>query len=212
MVHTSGVDGGFGVRPYQWKSWLGVWDDLVRQGRTTTDPGWWKDASRGQLMAVVPEGVDPAVARLEWAKSLALLTRYLGVPYHYISAPNSVLVRNHRLTVTTWHGHQNRNTAGWGIDDVWDPGEMPEAKALDYRRDFHEIVADMRAQGAPLVKVKAHAQTSRQRGRDPGEDIWAKVVRPEMDRLELVFDSTIYGSGRPLRSSWWAAPVWPAQG
>lgn len=210
MVHTSGVDGGFGVAAYQWRPWLRVYDNLVANGKVTDDPGWWLDATRTDLRAVQPPHVAPDEARLEWAKSMALMERYLATPYHHISAPNSVLVRNLPIDVSSWHGNKpNRYSIGWSVDDVWDAGEMPRRAARDYQRDMREIVEEARSLGAPLTHYTYHRQHSAMRAQDPGPDVASKVVLPVADALGLEFDPKTTGTGLKVRRSWVAAPDWP---
>lgn len=197
--HTTAVNGGFGAANYQIAPWRKTWDRLERTG--FVHQGNPPSERRDGLVPWIPEGMSRDVAREAWAKLMAIRTRYLGLPYHSLSASRvEELIINHLLATYTWHGNgMNRYTWGHAMDDVWEDGEL-----ITDERVAHELAAIERvhkhvydAGGRPRY-CETHSQHAR-KPHDPGASYVAKVMVPFAKENRLIIRASAHsGNGKPL--------------
>jgi hypothetical protein len=140
----------------------------------------------------------------------ALEQRYRSTPYHGVYSPRgssrtAKVASTMGVSAVQWpvwaysnHGHGgNSVSVGWAYD-----GALP-GDALDVeggRQAFAHFVGEARAQGAPIKYVETHAQHSAERGGDPGDEIWEKIIRPMLGPLGLAVRARTTGDG--------AVPAW----
>src|SRR5690606_23902544 len=122
------------------------------------DPTLWRvlpsDPFHGKM-------VRPSVE--EWARAVALAYRYRGepsrkyndgVPYHAVSAQNSVLYLNLPFDLITWHGNGANNDY---LGFAWDGNTLKEApNARDVATDLAYVVNLARSEEHPVEKLTCH--------------------------------------------------------
>lgn len=128
--------------------------------------------------------------------------RYRDTPYHGVYSPRDrSSVVQWPPSFTTWHGHgSNRYSVAWSYDGLL-PGDQLDVAGA--RASLRHFVRSMRGAGVPLRYIEAHRQHSKNRGADPGVEIWTKVVRPLLGELglqERPYHTT--GTGYPLPAEW----------
>jgi hypothetical protein len=149
----------------------------------------------------------PAAQTIE-ARTLALLERLRGTPYHEIVSREAGIIRNRDLAQRSYHGGPAGNhAAGFSLDmgsretmpdDFW---PMARAGLLDLAKRMQEAGAE------PPFWILAHRQVEapNRRGDDPGAIAWRNVVVPcvheHADTLVTDLAHTANG-GRPIPRSW----------
>lgn len=193
-VHHTAVAGGFGADK-----------NLIRQYKRESEPFF-----DGTLWRVPPQSgehgpiVEPTLD--EWARAMALAHRYrgdpprkynYGVPYHAISAANSVLYLNLPFDWVTWHGN------GSNIDFLgfaWDASSTREKpKPEDHQADLRYFIELARDDGHPIEELTVHAAWTR-KPKDPGKDYIEQVMVPVADELGLVINWDFKANKKGTRS------------
>lgn len=161
MAHHSAVNEGFGVHESRVKAWTRqgelwlrdepgkLWHPTVVQFDGTEVQAQWLVEPQSQYLG---DSDDEKIAR--WARAMALADRYRGykpseynngVPYHAISAANSILYYNLPFTWVTWHGNGGNNRC---LGLAWDANSRKNTFAWDdMEADLRRLAADARAEG-----------------------------------------------------------------
>ncbi|MGH1346273.1 MAG: hypothetical protein ACRBN8_32200 [Nannocystales bacterium] len=147
-------------------------------------------------------GVTQSAVRRSGSETMARVGRYQNTPYHGIYSPRDrASIVQWPVWVHSYHGNRsNAYSLGWSYD-----GKLP-GDALDVEQaqlSLAHLVSVGREFGAPLQYVEAHRQHSAQRGGDPGQAIWQRVVVPMLSKLGLATrPAHTTGDGLPLPDSW----------
>ena len=151
---------------------------------------------------------DLASGHGRWARAMALGKRYRGrpdtpqkwddgVPYHVISAPNSMLYLNLPFDWVTWHGHgANNDFLGW----CWDgDSRYDDIPIDDLRCDLEELIERAKMEGHPIEELTVHSAFSN-KPFDPGKEFIRSVIEPTAEKLSLKIDyERKQGNGRSIR-------------
>lgn len=146
----------------------------------------------------------------------ALHRRALGVPVHVtvFHGKAAGVDCNHAVHAVPldWYAYHadelNSRSLGIEIEGSY-PGIMTIPKMSDAfvqaaRDGIRYLVTEGRRMGMPIKYVWAHRQSSKDRGNDPGSEIWRKVVLeyavPVLG-LELQPDLVV-GDGKPIPATW----------
>lgn len=179
-VHHTAVAGGFGADKSVMRSYK-------RVGEPFFDGTLWRvPPQSGDHGPIVKPTLD------EWARAMALAHRYrgdpprkynMGVPYHAISAANSVLYLNLPFEWVTWHGNGS-NTDFLGF--AWDASSTREKpKPEDHQADLRYFIELAREEGHPIEELTVHAAYTR-KPKDPGKEYIEQVMVPVAEQTDCV--------------------------
>lgn len=137
----------------------------------------------------------------------ALLRRYHGCAYHRIVSRRVGLVTNHPLSLRTSHGNGGNRGAGWAIDcgHAEALSDAFIAAAID---SLEDLVLDTYEATGETVIVVPHRVFSKKRTADTSREVWSRIVRPAIDRLDedwsgvARIDYMLVSGGRPVPRSW----------
>jgi len=161
MAHHSAVHGGFGVHKWRVKDWTKqgnlwlqgdpekLWHPSVVQFDGSEVEAQWLVRPQPKFLGDTDE---EQIAR--WARAMALADRYRGykpadynngVPYHVVSAANSILYYNLPWTWVTWHGNGGNNDC---LGLAWDANSTKDTfRWDDMEADLKRVAEDGRAEG-----------------------------------------------------------------
>lgn len=181
--HHTAVSGGFG--PHR---------NLVKKyAQQTMDMGRFLKSDR----ELTPD---------EWARAMALAHRFwgdppqkynFGVPYHAISAANSVLYLNLPFDWVTWHGNGSNNDF---LGYAWDAHSgKDELHAADLQADLEFLIDTGRDEGHDLEEATCHcAWTNKER--DPDKEFIEQVLVPVAEKKNMTIDWDFKAKVRGARS------------
>lgn len=147
------------------------------------------------------------------ARRMALHQRFWRVPYHFVALLNGDVLYNNQITRHTYHGNGgNGALVGVSLEGNY-PGLERNRKAKHNGYDAHTIetgraalrlaVEHSRKAGAPIEKLYAHRQYSKNRRGDPGEGWWKEIGIPVSETLGLErVVRYAHGTGRPIPRQW----------
>lgn len=193
-VHVTDVDGGFGVREYQWAPWA----VKLANGQIP-----------GELLAQLPAD------KLAAAKVLALAERFRKTPYHVIGSRVLGTVLNYPMSMRTSHGDAGNMGPGWALDAAWDEAMGPDLieVGIDSLVTAIEETAKAASVGLEDVVVVPHRVWDAGRRVDPGEHVWRAVVLPAVKTTGATIGyNTQAGSGLWIPSSWDPAALYDDSG
>jgi hypothetical protein len=142
----------------------------------------------------------------------ARLQRLMATPYHVVAmlaragAPACVLL-NHPAELRMSHASRGNGGLGLGIEGRFPTlasgsitRRTPIADAIEVGRTALRFAVAMAGGGS--IEVQAHRQWSRDRTRDPGEEVWRQIVLPVVAELGLWIDYERRDVGRPIPREW----------
>lgn len=202
MIHCTGVTLGYGVQ-YWGPTGTRHWKKVIQAGQLP--PHFHEQLDHvGLLRAPIDDLVH----------FVALCSRFRNTPYHIIGTRSGYLLRNRKPQQVTWHGNGTRRSGGnAGIGIAFDAS--PSSTLKDFHiatfrgavRLGHLVWLEEQSAANAKLRVVAHAQSSDQRGMDPGggkAQMWKRVVQPEVQQLQAEGHNIVidyewqWGSGRPL--------------
>lgn len=202
-MHVTGLKRGFGVAPYQVTPWRRRYDRRVdMHGLPIVDAGeGYRWAPEGFTWSVHPASEEVASQvelREHWARTMALLDRFMSTPYHLVSQqPTSILVKNLPATCHSWHGNGgNRHGLAFALDGYGETVEDLDGDDLEH--DVREGLEWARAQGCPLTATTFHSCHSAQRSNDPPPRVTKRVWELLGDLGAPVDRSWVTGTGKPV--------------
>lgn len=163
-VHHTAVTGGFGVGSR-------TINDLLDGDLSAPDAKW---------LHAPEHPLTPA----EQARAHGLALRYRAVPYHAISAPNSVLYLNLPFEMVTWHGDGANNDY---LGFAWDGNSLTDkipSIAADVKADLIRTYEIAREEGHPIAELTTHSTRTRKPS-DPGAEFIELVVEPAAKECKL---------------------------
>lgn len=207
MMHCSAVGKGFGVQKWGPTGTAHWRKQLISGAVAKTAPNLYEQMDRCGMLLRPDEAVH----------FLALASRYRNTPYHVIGSQAGYLFRNRRITQSSHHGQGTRTSGGnKGIGVAFDAS--PSTKLTDHLiktfratvRLAHLVWHDDQDEVTPRLVIVCHAQAKHPgRAKDPGKELWQRVVEPEVRALQeeghaIAIDyAWRYGTGR--RPDWMRA-------
>jgi hypothetical protein len=149
-----------------------------------------------------------AAQRFGDARSLALMERLRGTPYHQIVSREAGILRNRDLAQRSYHGGPAGNDAAGFSVDMGSREQMPDDFWPMARAGLVDLAKRLQKAGArPPFRVIAHRQVElpNRRGDDPGAIAWRNTVIPVVtDHPDLLWADLGYSAngGLPIPRSW----------
>lgn len=200
MMHCTAVTSGFGVQKYG-PTGTATWRARLLSGSVEKmAPRLYEQMLAGGMLL----DADGA------ARFLALCSRFRNTPYHVIGTQAGYLLKNRRKTQSSHHGQGTRTSGGnMGMGVAFDAS--PTTKLTDWLiatfraaiRLAHLWWLEDQTEADPLWRVVCHAQAKHPgRAKDPGPELWRRVVVPEVTALQSEGHGVVidlqwkYGTGR----------------
>jgi hypothetical protein len=200
MMHCTAVTSGFGVQKYGPTGTVFARKLLVSGAAERTAPLLYAQMRAADMFS----DFDAAV------HFLALALRFRNTPYHVIGTQAGYLFKNRRKEQSSHHGQGTRTSGGnRGMGVAFDAS--PTTKLTDWLiatfrgavRLAHLWWLEDQTEADPLWKVVCHAQAKYPgRAKDPGPELWRRVVVPEVTALQSEGHGVVidlkwkYGTGR----------------